>query len=499
MRNRRFVRAACAALLLALLAPGSSLASSRGGFSPSGTGGTGGAAATPPPLTRESFAGSLTLDGQAGSVLSFTLPESVYIGMRRDDFRDLCVFDAGGTPVPFTLRSLGGASRSLNVTENVPFFPWRPKAVEARPPAVADIEINTAGGIVRIKGQGAAPAPAGPVFLLLDMEKFLKALENPAGADGTRFAKDNLRSNILRLSFAKDEGFVSFVSSVTMQTSADLGTWRSIGSRQLLVQAVHGGDTLARDSLALPRDVERYLLLRFEGAPATVSRIQGAARFDTTTPALRERIVAGSRSQDGRSIDYDLGGSFPLTAVGFDMPQPEMMATRLFSSDLSPDRRARAMRADDGFRQQGRGIIYRLEKEGVTVTGAPFPVGGTDRYWKLAAVDDIPFAAPPGLRAYWLPRELTFLARGTGPWTLAFGRAWPVEASSLPLADFGAPKPAKEIAASPAAPEQTGKQPDPVQREAYQQWVLWGVLGLAVVFLTGIALWIARTIRAKQD
>ena len=428
------------------------------------------------PLTVESFGNTVTLDGQAGAVLSFTLPESVYKGLHTLRFEDICVFDAHGAPVPFQLRHIEQGAESLTLRKDVPHFIWRSEKGDAGTPGSMDIEINTSGGIVRIKGQtGNAPRP-GPIAFILDMKDFLDAVGKPADTGGSMsFAPEDIKEQTLTVSLGGD---ATFMTSVTLQTSEDFTQWRKAGKTQVLTRMRQGDVTLERDTLILPTKLERYLLLCLSDSEAPILAFAAKALFDKTTEETRETIIAGALSEDKRIVSYMLPGRFPVSAVGFDLPQADMMAVRLMGAH-EPNR---------PYSELAKGFIYRLEKGGATLTGEPFPVHVSYHYWKLHAAGDIPFATAPGMRVYWKPRELLFLARGQGPWTLAYGRGTPVQATALPMLAQGDILPAREIAAltTPFSP--------PAQQMS-REWILWSVLGLAAVFLTGVTLWLIRSMK----
>ena len=432
------------------------------------------------PLAVETFTHTVTLDGQAGSVLSFTLPEAVHKGLELAMFQDLCVFDADGTPVPFQLRAPEGTNKRLEIEKELPYFLWQPEKPEAKTPGSMDIEINASGAIVRIKGQTGDLAKPGPVSYLLDMQAFYDALAAPGAPGGETFAPGDIRDCTLVVELGGDE---PFMASVSMKTSDDLNTWTSVGKPQMLVRTRQGDIAMERNSLALPGQTRRYLLLQFPEGDIPVFTFSGKAVFDKTTHEVRETILSGSLSENKGMVSYTLPGRFPLTAIGFDLPQADMMAVRLTGAN-DPER---------PYSQVAKGFIYRLEKGGAILTGEPFPMDRSYRHWRLQAAGDIPFAVAPGMRVYWQPRELLFLARGKGPWTLAYGRTTPVQASALPMLAQGDVQLAREIAAST---ESTGATAPPaVKKEESREWLLWAVLVLAVVFLSGVTVWLVRSMK----
>jgi hypothetical protein len=145
----------------------------------------------------------------------------------------------------------------------------------------------------------------------------------------------------------------------------------------------------------------------------------------------------------------------------------------------------------------GSGVAYRLTQDGVTVTSAPLPVSMTERHLRVRLTTGsgpLP-AAAPSLVAQWQPAELVFAARGSPPFTLAYGKA---KADPMRVAiesivpGYGTrnamvPKPAtagvERVLAGEAAAQAA---PD------YRRWSLWAVLIVGVMVLAGMGLKLAR-------
>ncbi|CAK7043237.1 MAG: hypothetical protein DELT_02917 [Desulfovibrio sp.] len=437
------------------------------------------------PLTVATFAHKLTLDGDSGAVLSYQLTEPVYTGLARQDFSDLCVFDVEGNPVPFQVRSPKSASANLVTEKEVPYFVWQPETTGKETPASIDIEINAKGGIVHIKGQTEGVARPGPVSFLLDLQEYYDAMQNPVSQSGETFGPENVRRRSVEVNLAGDNTFIAYVS---MKTSADLATWSPVGKPQVLARMLTNDVTLVRDTLELPATAKRYLLLELSDSEAPVLAFTAKAEYGKTTASGRETLFSGTVSEDKRSVSYTVPGRFPVTAVGFDLPQPDMMAVRLMGSD---DPQTVGSQFASGF-------IYRLDKDGSAITGEPFPVKYARRHWTLRAAGDIPFAAAPALRLFWEPREVLFLARGKGPWTLAYGREAGVRSVASPMLDQATVVAAKEISA-PVAVTDSAPVPSGKGEQGDTGWVLWAILGVAVLFLTGITVWLLKSMGAKKE
>lgn len=457
-----------------------------------------------PPLSIESFTASFTVGGRAGSLLSLELSETVYSRLRREDYKDICVFDNSGTPVPFSLLAPEARNSTASASfGELPVFPWQPEREKperakqqiVHAPGKADVEIDTQGGIIRIRAQGgqAAPAPGGeepespakpPHTLLVDMAAFSDAARLPQG-----FSPGELRSASLLLTPADKS---SFIATVRMLSSDSLEKWSPAGSAQSLARIAHGENTIERLSLELPLPCPRYLLLAFSGDVPAIRSIAAFGEYSRREVRVRESMLSGRLSPDKRSVSYDVTGAYPLTGAAFVLPGPDVMSVRLEES------------VADGkaWRLLTQGTIYALEKDGVSLNSPPFPLsrqkGGL---WRLTAAGDIPFAAAPELRLVWKPYTLLFLARGEGPWTVAYGRDFPVDSPSLPLESLGEPGPAEilsDVTLMPQKEDPAPKAPD-AEEEDGKGILLWCALGLAVLFLSGIALYLLRSMSRSHS
>ena len=458
--------------------------------------------AEPQPLTPETFKGRLLVSGQADELLSFELTEAVYSRLVRKDFRDICVFDSNGTPVPFTLRAPDSSNaEGTQLEEEIPFFPWAvlsDRLVESKPgntrgmPLRPDVEIDTAGGIVRIRtrqentlsadasSQHAAPAP--PDSLLLDMSAFQDKHRMPHGFTGAE-----QRAFSLTIQPRDEEGFIT---NAVVRSSNSLENWNQV-SDQTLARLMKGGSRIERLSIELPVPCPRYLLLTFSGDVPAIRSISGEARYSRKVAQLRHTHVPGLLGPDKRSVAYTVSGAYPLAGVNFILPRPDIVPVRL---------EAKMERADTWHFLVG-GAIYRLEEGGAAMHSPMFSLAfprGMAPDWRLAASGDIPFSDAPALQLNWKPHSLLFLARGKGPWTVAFGREFPVAGSPFPTEATDLSRPAEVLAGTVGGASAKAIQADMGRNEHRERILLFAALGTAVLFLSGIALFLMRSMAAAN-
>jgi hypothetical protein len=181
---------------------------------------------------------------------------------------------------------------------------------------------------------------------------------------------------------------------------------------------------------------------------------------------------------------FDTQG-LPTESLRIGLPQPNTVAPwRLFHRASTQHQ----------WRQAGYGTAYRLTENGQEITSADvILLRSRDRYWRLL-VDQRGGglgAGLPTIAVGWTPQQLMFIARGDGPFRLAYGNAdigaagypastllpefRPEQASRLPVAQVE--QQSQAAALSPA--------PDPAQ---HNKWILWGVVLLGVAVL-GIMVW----------
>jgi hypothetical protein len=410
----------------------------------------------------EDFAGTIEYTGAGGSLLTLEIPGAVYRGLERPDGGDIRVFDADGLPVPFLVRP-APAIRVTPESEDIPFFVWQEERGRALPEGT-DIEIDASGAVVRIRGQAPAE-PRGGRDYLLDLSGLSR---KPA---------------VLDFSLKRTDEF--FNTPVRVYASDDLSQWRPREKRQVF--AWYGEGAVSR-SLVDPGDEKsRYLLLKFETRDPAPERI--TARFDAVEiPALAEEgEIEGTLSADRRTVLYDMRAFYPLVRIEWRLSEPDSVEVIIGSRCFEWE--------EWGYRGRQRLYRYRLE-DGGERKNDPFEVSGAAPLWQLEAAGDIPFNSAPVCRPSRELQELIFLARGKGPWTLAYGsRDWgPLSGSGLSAAEGEAGGAAPAVPTGAARYEKRKDSPAGPERQ-WGQWVLWAILVLSVMVLSLLAFMLARSMR----
>jgi len=406
------------------------------------------------------FGGAMVYSGREGSLLILEIPLEVYQAFRRPDLGDIRIFDSTGNPVPFDVRERPNELFTPPPGE-VPFFTWY-GGTEIQFPANSDIEINTSGGVVRIKNQynlsGSYPA------FLVDLSLLKYA------------------PSVLTVKFGGQGG--NFNIPVTIHYSGDLSDWKTFDKKQVLASF---GSSI-RDTLDLPEteDIKsmRYLLINFGWkAPAPVSMTVSFAPREKPGE-YHEVIIQGNKSPDGKTVTYNTGAFYPAESVDFVLTEADSIPV------LVKNRYTK----NDKWNILSSGTLFRYNTEGKSVKNAPFGIASQAPYWELEATGGVLFSSLPECVIRWKPREIIFPARGKGPWTLAYGNAaCPLRGQGEFLPLNGNEKPEPAFFTGEKRYERTDL-PN-VKDNGYRVFILWGVLGAAVILLSFLAFTIAKSMK----
>jgi hypothetical protein len=154
------------------------------------------------------------------------------------------------------------------------------------------------------------------------------------------------------------------------------------------------------------------------------------------------------------------------------------------------------------WRERLRTTLYRLRQEDVELENPDQDLGGRpDPFWRLRVDRDSGGIGPglPGLRAIYRPHELRFVARGQGPYTLAWGSARPM---SGPASDTDGILRTADIAPLPARIEgqvrrvgDLGVLTPPLP---WRTWFLWVVLVGGALLLVWMAVRLFRQMNPRS-
>ncbi len=425
------------------------------------------------PACAEDFARRFALQLDEGAAYySVTVPAAVYAASQRNDLGDLRIFNGAGEPVPYSLEAPREPARTPPSLHPVRWFPLRP-APAGQAGAPLGVTIAADGSL---RATAAPPGRAQHDTDLID-----------AGA-----ASHEGRASALLVHLRDD----NYQGRVSVESSDDLRNWQPAGDAQLL-KVSYNGSTLSQDRIELNGAHARYLRLHWlDGAPFLESidvEVQAAgaerAQLADSRREWREGIVAQAGPKAGEYF-FSTGGPYPVDRLRLDLPQPNTVAPAVVYS-----------RGELGgaWREVSSATLFRLHNGAVEQNNPSLQLTpDTDRHWRVV-VDTRNGGLGSGtltVAAGWQPATLTFVARGSAPFTLGVGSASAVStAVGLDELLMGASSVIATARVEEAlALAQNGNGLAQANADAYRRYVLWAALLLAVGSLGVIAWRLARSV-----
>lgn len=326
-----------------------------------------------------------------------TLPFEVYRDAR-PDLADLRLFNAKGEGLPIAFAGTPEPTRETPRTTALSMFPLYSRAPATRNSPHVDIQVRTGrnGTVVSVhEGGRREPAQQRPIAWLLDATQLDTA---------TRY---------LIVDWNSGPGLE--VARITVEASDDLKFWQTVASGASVLRVEQRGRVVSQMKVDVGTVKMKYL--RLSAWPADfVLRAVSAEAASSTRPAPRvTTTVQGKPGAKPGEFVYDLGARLPIEALRLRFGEVNSVAPF-------------TLRATDDPTKPGRQVtsatFYRLVRQGVELESPKVEVGRqSTRYW-VAQLD--PNSPPPGggaptLEAEWRPGQLVYVARGDGPYTLAFG------------------------------------------------------------------------------
>jgi hypothetical protein len=415
------------------------------------------------------FGATLEISGREGSLMILELPETVYRRAERQDLGDLRVFDSDGAPVPFLIVPPAPVQYTPPPLE-LPFFIWKENA----PPREADIEINAAGTVIRITGSGisgtaetgtASGEREGPESYILDLHELFPV---PAS---------------LSLNF--EEG--NFSCQAELFFARKLGDWRGAGVQPLARYSSSDGSRVERTVLELPEAESSYLLISIRGNAPRLKTVTAEFKSIEMPGKIRESRVQGRLSENNREAFFDAGAFYPLRSVDFTPGGPDFLNVEISSR----------FRENESWHYETSGLLYMFTSEGRVHRNKPFTLVSPAPFWRLVLRGEVSFASPPELILQWEAKELVFLGKGRGPWTLAYGNA---NIGPPPDTLASGAIQGELFEAWVSGEEQyRGRQGETAPKTDYQPWLLWGSLAASALVLTGLAVYTGRSMLKQKE
>ena len=450
------------------------------------------ATAAPSPERPADYAAQWRIEMPAGAALvQLPLPAEVLARLQTADARDLRIFNADGVAVPMALDRNRSALPASPPEPAPIYLPARPILGSAQLVANGGVSVRITdapdGRVVQLDAPATPTAPATRATPLLGALIDARAIEEAIAAV-------HIDAEL------PDAQPVRF----TLESSTDLQHWRARGE----VTVYHFDaqlSTPARIALAHPVLKDQFLRLRWDnaGAASTSVKVHGVRLEPATAQTLPPRLalplaLPASAAPSAHTIEWRLGFATPLAAL-------DIRATE--GNTLVPVRVLARNGREQPWTLLARHIVFSLTQDGHTQHSAAVELGHVQswRDWRIEAdAGSAGFAKPPAITAEFTPLSLVFVASGSGPFTLAAGRA-SAPATALALSSLVPPTTAQTRVQLPLASlhattaEAAAPTSAPNGGMPLRQWLLWGVLVAGVLVLAAMARVLLRQLPAQAN
>jgi hypothetical protein len=432
------------------------------------------------PLVPGQFAQGFALELSPGAaVYRVRLDATVYRSVQRADLGDTAVFNGAGEAVPQAFEATPAPATRAPEEHPLPFYPVRDDAGEDTRSGLS-VTVDAAGAVISIEAPAGAVAAEGPPSWIVDAGEGFAALRG------------------LRIEWTESGG--SFAQPVTVYTSTDLLEWNYL-TQATLADLEHGGHRLRQDLIEFGYAPARFLRIDWNGTlEASGIRAVHGRLAPAEAPVPREFLalacVAVTAPDTG--CVFDTGGPVPVDRLRVHLPGENNLAElRVWSRPASEAR----------WIERGTALAWQLAAAGSVLQSAEIAVPTTrDRHWRLEALnaDAGALGQAPTVDAGWIPDALLFVARGSGPFTLAAGSATGV-APAQPVAgmletvgaDGQGPYLAEALLGEAHALGGEQALRPPVAPVPWQRYLMWALLVGGVVVLLRMALSLLRQPRAE--
>lgn len=398
------------------------------------------------------------------------LPVAVYQTAVRPDLGDLRVFNGSGQVVPYALERPDAGS-SARQPVSLPLFSLQDTSAAALD--AMRITIESGKSAVNVETPGSPAGAAASTSYLVDA----RAMSTPIAAFILQWP----------------DGAADFAGRMQVEAGDTLGQWRRIAAAAPVANLHAQGEHLVERRLEITPSQAKFWHLSWVGAEAPFG-LTGllAEPARETLEAARASLMVPGKAVPGQvqQFEFDLGASPPADRVNLELPE---LNTTVAVDLLS--------RADPKvpWRLVLHTGLYRLKSAGTELRNGPVHIApDSDRYW-LARIDARGGGLGngiPRLSVGWVAQNVVFLARGPGPYLIAYGSA------TAPPADVSLAALPRGVVignATPGSPTLLGGRVRlrPETSVPWKNGLLWVVLVVAAGILAAMALRLSKEMQRK--
>jgi hypothetical protein len=424
-------------------------------------------AAEPDGSSPNDFAYRMKVNGTAdAAAYRVALPLAVYQKIVHADLSDLRVFNGSREQVPFAIERPAAGTVS-NAATALSLFPLQDDS-SATLDAIR-VTIESGQRAINVQTDGRTP-PAGQINTYL--------------VDGR-----SVDVPVAALRFEWPEDAADFAGRVRVEASDSLGDWRGVALAAPVANLHSGAGRLLEPRVEFSPTKAKFWRLSWVGqaAPFVLTAVLAEpARQNVDARHTSLNVAAAAARNAPGEFEYNLVARLPVDRVNLELPDSNTVVdVELLSRTY----------ATDAWHTVRRSGFYRLKSDGEELRNGPVAVGlNADRHWlvrtnpKAGGLGSV----APHLVVEWVPHELVFIARGTGPFHVAYGSAT-AESAAVSLAVL--PKNVSIAPASLSDPEPLGgdaRLEPPPAPYAWKAVLLWAILIAGAALLAWMALRLSK-------
>ncbi len=416
------------------------------------------------------------------SIVRAALPAASIAALRGANGGDLRVFNASGVSLPHAL--IDASTEAINRAD-------APGQRLVALPIYASTTSTTSGApTLRIE--------EGPNRRVIEYSSTKATAATKQELRGLLFDTRKVHSEVRAVEL---EGTLpnATIVKVTLDISADLKSWRTLVSDAPVFDFGNDGPSNRRVTLPVAQSFkDQYVRLttNVPGGPQIVALttvgVGSVKALQPTAITLGAPVITTDNA-----VEWTLSTGFRASGL-------RLQTTA--NNTLMPVRILTRARAGDPWQSVASTVVYRLPgTHGTDGVNASLPFNATlASQLRVEALRGYSLTGVPlSLALEYPPMQVLFIATGDGPFSVVTGKVG-LEAASLPVAtlmpnyaagaEFAAPLlHATNIAVDTKTRSAAQTAKDSLSELFNRSAILWGVLGLAVVVLAGLAISLLRT------
>jgi hypothetical protein len=401
------------------------------------------------------------------------IPPEVYLKSVQPGLRDLQIFNGKGEPVPFAIEQPRVPPRAHPAGTAVPLFPLRDDSPAAL--SALRVAIDTHGSAISVQTNGTDPAANESLTYVLDG----RAVQSPVSA--------------IQLHWPDDAA--DFAGRVSVESAETLGQWHLVVVAAPIANLHAGGAELIEDRVELPGTRAQFFRLSWSGKPPPFQLTSVAVEITGASDRIeRASLIVGAvpgKNKPGES-QFDLHATPPTDRLNLVLPELNTVIDAQILARADPK---------EPWQQITQGGFYRLQSADGELRNGAMKIDLTPwRYWLVRVLR--PAAAESGgaphLEVQWRASEVRFLARGAGPYIMAYGSGSTMGAAA-PLASLpGSVAPEPATLDSPKILGGESRLKTSFAASGWRNSILWLTLIAALAGLAWMALRLTRELRAAR-